>query len=508
MPPTRRARLALLVLALVLGSPAPSPGGAGWRDTLREAREDWEYGRTQEARRGLVAARDEARQRGDRLGLGHTSFYLGSFLSQRDPQGSCQAYQEAEAALSEILDRDRIQESWTGSPPSWLRQAVDTTPEDWVTYEAALWNRAQCLDGAEAESLRLLSRRLEAFRKGQPVPGTRGWFGTSRDLPEGRKLPEGALKLLTMPGNIGGLAFSPDGEYLAVSVGGTPETMGVRVIRVSTGEEVRNLSRVTPDCMALAFTPDGQDLLLASSSKLHRIPVPFLRGSGTIEDLPEPAATPRSLSRIRFTRTFDGAHRMVASSFTPVGTPPFLEIRPTRGGAALHLQVEAFDTVTDLATSPSGRYLAACGGEVQVSVWDQDLELKSLLETPELWDRGVRSVALTFLPDDTLVAAYSDGSFTHWDIDAERAPLASFRGPTQGAAQVIRSAPDGSQLFSGHLDGGLGLWEPRSGRHQGILRAHGAGIWKMAVSPLGNRLATGDMGGQVVLWSLPLRGTR
>jgi WD40 repeat protein len=74
----------------------------------------------------------------------------------------------------------------------------------------------------------------------------------------------------------------------------------------------------------------------------------------------------------------------------------------------------------------------------------------------------------------------------------KRFPLAHF--PTlRHETLVIRVAfsPDGRHLASGDLDGNVTVWDARTGDEVRILRAHDRRVWALAFSPEGQYLATG-----------------
>jgi WD40 repeat protein len=74
----------------------------------------------------------------------------------------------------------------------------------------------------------------------------------------------------------------------------------------------------------------------------------------------------------------------------------------------------------------------------------------------------------------------------------KRRPFAHFP-PLQHDAFVIRVAfsPDGSYLASGDLAGNVTVWDARTGDKRHTLRAHARRVWALAFSPDGRRLATG-----------------
>jgi WD40 repeat protein len=75
----------------------------------------------------------------------------------------------------------------------------------------------------------------------------------------------------------------------------------------------------------------------------------------------------------------------------------------------------------------------------------------------------------------------------------KRLPFAHFP-PRSHDSFVIRVAfsPDGAHLASGDLNGNVKIWDARKGKEPQCIRAHDRQIWALAFSPNGRRLATGS----------------
>jgi WD40 repeat protein len=75
----------------------------------------------------------------------------------------------------------------------------------------------------------------------------------------------------------------------------------------------------------------------------------------------------------------------------------------------------------------------------------------------------------------------------------KRLPFAHFQ-PLRHETYVIRVAfsPDGSRLASGDLAGNVKVWDARTGKKLHFFHAHDRQIWALAFSPDGRRLATGS----------------
>ncbi len=130
----------------------------------------------------------------------------------------------------------------------------------------------------------------------------------------------------------------------------------------------------------------------------------------------------------------------------------------------------------------------------------------------------IRAVALA--PDASLVAFGGeesvDGRYLirfvglrerRFDPGAADRSIAAHTAPIR----ALRFRPDGTELFSGSLDGTVGWWKVADGSNLGTLEPPGSpdesrGILALAVSPDGRRLAAGNWAGDVFVWDLEAPG--
>jgi WD40 repeat protein len=115
-----------------------------------------------------------------------------------------------------------------------------------------------------------------------------------------------------------------------------------------------------------------------------------------------------------------------------------------------------------LAMSPDGRYLAACGGEAMVQVWD--LEAHEQLPLPAADDAArLKNVAwaIAFSPDGALLAAASFQPVV-WDLKAPSTPR-SFPEPGDLNCAALAFSPDGNLLAGTYRDGLVRVWDAHSG---------------------------------------------
>lgn len=116
---------------------------------------------------------------------------------------------------------------------------------------------------------------------------------------------------------------------------------------------------------------------------------------------------------------------------------------------------------------------------------------------------GARPTALLFAEQGTVLwVGTHEGAL--WAIDP-RDGTGSERLPTSGfAVTELLELADGL-LVTGGIDGVLRLRHPTDLRLLGELPGHEAPITALALHPDGTRLASGDIKGRIIVWSLPER---
>ncbi|MFF7949665.1 nSTAND1 domain-containing NTPase [Streptomyces griseorubiginosus] len=328
--------------------------------------------------------------------------------------------------------------------------------------------------------------------------------------------------VLTAPGKVRSVAFSPDGRTLAAGVvgaaGGT-----VRVWDVRTRRVVATLTADTP-VRAVAYAPDGRTLASADSD-------------GTITLWRTGGAHDR-------VATFRGHRDAVnALAYSPDG-------RTLASGGSDHT-VRLWDTVRHrplavlaghsaevlgVAFAPDGRTLASGGADRVVRLWDR----ARLRSTAALTGASDDVNAVAFTPDSTtVIGAAGDGAVRLWDVRGHRVTtvlsghtdyvLGVAAGPggtllaTAGFDESVvlwdlsRSAltahpftevwhaafsPDGRTLAAADADHTVRLWDVAGRRQLAVLRGHAGAVFSVAFAPDGRTLASAGSGGTVRLWDV------
>ena len=236
------------------------------------------------------------------------------------------------------------------------------------------------------------------------------------------------------------LAFSPDGEIL-VSAG----WRGIKLWETSTHKNIPTFSIRQEPIRDLAFSPDGQFLALSTEDqvKLRKFAAKSLFGfmyGNTItlkEDKDEVGLV-----------AFSPDGKMLASSTARYGT---VKLWDTETGANIGTLKDAGGPVV---FSPDGTLLASRGGVQEIKLWD--LETRTALMT--LRGNGGAVFHLAFSPDSTtLVSGEGFGMIKFWDV-ATGENIDTLEGHT-GAVFSVEFSPDGKTLASGSQDGTVLLWD-------------------------------------------------
>ncbi|MEJ2209520.1 MAG: BTAD domain-containing putative transcriptional regulator [Anaerolineae bacterium] len=297
-------------------------------------------------------------------------------------------------------------------------------------------------------------------------------------------------------GQVWGLAYSPDGEWLATA--GNDAT--VRLWDVRTGTQMLTLTGHSDVVHEVAFSPDGRRIATASFDDTARVwdaatgaELFVLRGhTGDVVDV---AFSP------------DGERLATASNDVTV------RIWDARSGEELFTLTGHLQAVRGIAFSPDGRYLAAATQGGLSLVWNLDTHRHVFLLPDRL---AVTDVA--FSPDGTrLFTAYSDSAVRVWDITGALPPSLSMEGggaasglpPTEPlltlsgqTSEVTRIAPspDGKFLAAASTDGHVVVWDLESGLEKLRLGGHGGSVTNVAFSPDGQHLATTSTDRKARVW--------
>ena len=307
----------------------------------------------------------------------------------------------------------------------------------------------------------------------------------------------------------GGVAFSPDGQFVAsgesLEAAGMHAARGgpaaVRVWDVRTGKELMALDGHAQGVRDVAFSPDGTRLASvdwANAVKLWDVPSKKEQRTIRLTDFAGLAFSP------------DGTRLATADRFDRR-----VSVWDAKSGEKLYAILSHARIVTAVTFSPDGSAIAAAGGErrdpdLSVRLWPGQTDPAAMSFRGH--ESGVWSA--TFLPDGGRVVSTGGtgydraGQVLLWDARTGR-QLRSFPGHTSIVfCAAVR--PDGKLLATGSADKTVRLWDIDSGREVLKLDGHKGEVMGLAFSPDGSRLvsvsqrgAPGEGPAEIRLWDVP-----
>ncbi|VTR94984.1 wd-40 repeat : Uncultured bacterium genome assembly Metasoil_fosmids_resub OS=uncultured bacterium PE=4 SV=1: Sigma70_r2: Sigma70_r4_2: WD40: WD40 [Gemmata massiliana] len=339
-------------------------------------------------------------------------------------------------------------------------------------------------------------------------------------------------------------AVSPDGKRVAVIVGGG----AVGVWRTDTGAEVGPSGGPHGEVTALAFTPNGNEILTAAAPDHFQAWNPATGAPGRRLATPAPGMTTRSLvvapsgevEAICAQTQFGGfrhlpgivewgaratgpgvdRHRVPAEVtkskvWSPVtaaesadgrrviwGTGTVLIVTDRATGAEVR-RVDTKVAVTGVTVSADGETAAAFASkEGVVSVWDLGAARERMRVSARL-NQSASCAPLALSADGRWLAGVEGGpkgaqAVQLWEVASNRV------GPRfpVGAAAVLplTFSPNGRLLAGGGREGKIRVWDLATGTEARQYTGHRGPVQALEFAPNGERLASGSTDATALVW--------
>ncbi|KAI1176829.1 hypothetical protein F4777DRAFT_233745 [Nemania sp. FL0916] len=248
-------------------------------------------------------------------------------------------------------------------------------------------------------------------------------------------------------GRISTIAFSPDGGKLA---SGSYSHRAVGLWHPLIGDLLNIFEGHDNYIQHLTFSPTGKQLVSVDATGSEHNILFWDADTGII--LNKVHAKFNDSYRIRVVFSPDGDRLAYYSSFKIFLLNPAL-------GTVTHTLQGHTESVTDLAFSPSGNWLASGSLDRTVRLWNNTNETESLANGLSV--ERVRQ--LTFSPDGNKLASISMcGTVQLWSL-VTGTELYTMSPDNTHKPEMIAFRPDGSWLASGSSQGSVQLWDAATG---------------------------------------------
>ncbi len=286
------------------------------------------------------------------------------------------------------------------------------------------------------------------------------------------------------------LRYSPDGTILAGA------NNPVRLWRTGSWELIGLLRGHAREITGCEFSPDGKRLVTAS-------------GDGTVKVWPVQPESGRTNPRVLKAGADDlrwspsGEHFLTkhADGQLKVWKTESLEVIRTLDFAAEIKNLPMTGGMLGMALAPKGEFLATGYNDGTIKLWD--LRTGRTVKSLEGSKKFNPPLRLAFTRDGKRLASLGGAGIQLFDV-AESRLLAEVETSFWGYAWNFNFSPDEKLLCISSIPGDLKvhLFELPSLRQAAVLQGHKEQTLSSVFSPNGQWLATGSIGGEVIIWDV------
>jgi WD40 repeat protein len=273
------------------------------------------------------------------------------------------------------------------------------------------------------------------------------------------------------------LAFSSESNMLASG----SESKAIRLWNIHTGQCLKTFYDHQM-VMAVAFSPDGE--IVASGSAYRTIKLWQVETGECIKVLQGHTSLVLSVA---FSR--DG-ELLVSSSYDRT-----VRLWDVQTGECIRILREATDALWSVAFSPDSQHIAGGCDDQAVRLWDT----KSGSCTQTLQGHTDRIRAISFNHDGTVLASGSgDRTIKLWSVETGEC----YKTLTGHTNMLQAIAFHGKTIASGGYDQTVRVWDTQTGQTLRVLQGYSNWIMAVACHPRAELLASGGSDGTIKLWDM------